>query len=31
MTEKGLGVLEESGLRASFDDAIDLIVEATAE
>jgi pyrroline-5-carboxylate reductase len=30
MTEKGLAVLEESGLRASFGDAIDLIVEAAA-
>ncbi|HZI92326.1 MAG TPA: pyrroline-5-carboxylate reductase [Thermoleophilaceae bacterium] len=30
VTEKGLGVLEESGLRGSFDRAIDLIVEAAA-
>ena len=28
MTEKGLEVLEDAGLRGSFDDAVDLIVEA---
>ena len=28
LTEKGLGVLEESGLRESFDAAVDLVVEA---
>ncbi|MGI8945978.1 MAG: pyrroline-5-carboxylate reductase [Thermoleophilaceae bacterium] len=30
LTEKGLGVLEESGLRRSFDAAVDLVVEAGA-
>jgi pyrroline-5-carboxylate reductase len=30
LTEKGLGVLEETGLRRSFDSAVDLVVEATA-
>ena len=30
LTEKGLGVLEETGLRRSFDAAVDLVVEATA-
>lgn len=29
LTEKGLGVLEETGLRRSFDSAVDLVVEAT--
>jgi len=28
LTEKGLGVLEETGLRRSFDAAVDLVVEA---
>jgi len=28
LTEKGLGVLEEAGLRRSFDAAVDLVVEA---
>ena len=30
LTEKGLGVLEETGLRRSFDSAVDLVVEACA-
>jgi len=29
LTEKGLGVLEEMGLRRSFDAAVDLVVEAS--
>jgi pyrroline-5-carboxylate reductase len=30
LTEKGLRVLEDTGLRGSFDAAVDLVVEATA-
>ena len=30
LTEKGLGVLEETGLRRSFDAAVDLVVEASS-
>ena len=30
MTEKGLAVLEEAGLRQAFDQAVDLIVAAAA-
>jgi pyrroline-5-carboxylate reductase len=29
LTEKGLKVLEEGGIRRAFDDAVDLIVETT--
>ena len=29
MTEKGLGVLEEQGMPAAFDAAVDLIVESS--
>ncbi len=31
LTEKGLEVLEEGGIRRVFDDAVDLVVEATTE
>ena len=30
LTEKGLGVLEDTGLRRSFDQAVDLVVKASA-
>lgn len=30
LTEKGLGILEERGLREAFDGAVDLVVEASA-